>query len=282
MNVTRTERQNVGALCVYGVLITAFVVTYLPAIQQLVGAWYRSDDYSHGFAILPVSLYVVWLRRKTLSKTPVGPGRYGSVLLALSILCYIVAFMAKILTLSSLALVFTLWSGVWFLFGSRVFRILLFPQLLLLLMIPAPAQFYSMATIPLQLLVSKTSAVIAGWSNVTILREGNVLHLPDHTLAVVQACSGLRSLMSLLTLTAIFGYLTLRSNLLRGLLMVSALPAAILVNIVRVVFMILALYYFDVNLSDGPLHSAFGMIIFCLALLLVALTRHWLARWDLK
>jgi exosortase len=113
-----------------------------------------------------------------------------------------------------------------------------------------------------------------------VYREGNVIHLPDRTLQVVQACSGLRSMISLLTLSAIFGYLTLKSNLLRTILFFSGIPAAILVNIIRVVLMVVAFYYFNYNLTTGTTHTIFGIIIFALALIFIAITKRVLSLWD--
>jgi len=97
---------------------------------------------------------------------------------------------------------------------------------------------------------------------------------------VVQACSGLRSMMTLLTLAAVFGYFTLRSNLSRSILLVFSVPAAIIVNIVRVLVMIAAFYYFDFDLTSGTAHTVFGVAIFVLALVLIALMKGVLAFWE--
>ena len=264
----------------YGGLVAVFLLAFYPAIQQLVMAWYGSDDYSHGFAIVPISLFIIWGKRFELAATPLATGPGGNVLIALMIASYVFGYLAEITTLSSLALVGTIWAVVWYFFGVAIFRKLLFPLFMLLFMIPLPAQFYSMATIPLQLFVSKVSAVSASSLGVPILREGNLLHLPEHTLAVVQACSGLRSLMSLLTLCTVFGYMTLKSNLLRALLIFSGVPAAILVNIIRVLVMVVALHYFNYDLAVGTKHTVFGALVFCLALIVVALIRELLSRWD--
>ena len=139
---------------------------------------------------------------------------------------------------------------------------------------------YSSLTIPLQLLVSKISIGVAHLMGVSVLREGNVIHLPQQTLEVVQACSGLRSMMSLLTLSTVFGYLTLNSNLLRGALVLTAVPAAIFVNIVRVTAIILTLYFFNFDLLSGSLHTLTGVFIFLLSLIIIMATRGVFSIWD--
>ncbi|WP_054695776.1 exosortase/archaeosortase family protein [Desulfosarcina cetonica] len=259
-----------------------FVFAFLPVIKTLVETWIQSDDNSHGLLIVPISLYIIWQNRARLKCAAIEPGVGGRTMVTLAIVLYVFAFKAGIATVSSFSLVLAIWAIVWALFGKSVFKNLVFPLALLILMIPIPGQIYSMATIPLQLMVSKASAAMVGYLDVPVFREGNVIHLPGRTLEVVQACSGLRSLMSLITLCTIFGYMTLSSNFLRGILIVSSIPAAVLVNIFRVVLMIIAFYYLNLDLSEGSLHTTFGVVVFVLALVLVAMLRGILSKWDAK
>ena len=147
-------------------LVVLFIATFFPVIRSLVETWIQSDDYSHGLLIVPVSLYIIYQKRDDLKKIDIVPGSGGVFWVAFAIMLYVFGYLAEISTLSSLSLVLTIWAIVWSLFGKEVVRIIFFPMLLLLLMIPVPAQFYSMATIPLQLLVSKTSAFIGGFLGV--------------------------------------------------------------------------------------------------------------------
>jgi exosortase len=165
-------------------------------------------------------------------------------------------------------------------YGFKVLKELLFPLAVLLFMIPVPAQIYASLTVPLQLLVSAVSTWIASVLGIPVYREGNVIHLPEHTLQVVQACSGLRSMISLLTLSAIFAYLTLKSNFLRTILFLSGIPAAIAVNIFRVLAMAFAFYYFNYDLAHGSVHTMFGVVIFFLALAIIASVKGVLTIWD--
>ncbi len=133
----------------------------------------------------------------------------------------------------------------------------------------------------LQLFVSKSSVWIGVIMGLPIYREGNVIHLPDQTLQVVQACSGLRSVISLLLLSAVFGYFTLKSNILRGVLFICGIPAAILVNIFRVLLLVLAFHYLNYDLTKGTIHTVFGMTIFILALIFLLGIKGLLSNWDL-
>lgn len=263
-------------------LALAFIFAFFPVIRDLVTIWLSSDDNSHGLLIVPISLYLMWRNREAIKASQIVPGRFGWVLPVIAILFYLFAYMAGIATLGFLSMVFTIWVIVWTLLGKAIFKIILFPMGVLLLMIPVPSQFYSMATVPLQLLVSQISTVIVSALDIPILREGNLLHLSDRTLAVVQACSGLRSLMSLFAVCAVFGYLSLSSNLLRMILILTSIPVAVIVNIVRVVLMILVFHFMEIDLSQGTPHTVFGMMIFFLALLIIVITRELLSKWDSK
>ena len=259
-----------------------FIGAYFPVLKGLAQAWYGSEDYSHGFFIIPISMYVAWRSRDALAKVEVRGSGFGLILVILFLTIYLVSYSAEIKTLESSSMIFSLTGLVWYLLGPGYVRALAFPLILLFFMIPVPAQVFSSLTIPLQLLVSKISIEVARLMGISVLREGNVIHLPRQTLEVVQACSGLRSLMSLLTLSTVFGYLTLNSNLLRGALVLTAVPVAILVNIVRVTVIILALYFFNFDLVSGSLHTLTGVCIFLLSLIIIMATRGVFSIWDIS
>ncbi len=263
-----------------GALLSCFIVAYVPVLQALVQTWATSDDYSHGFFIVPISLYIVWQKKEELSRIDLRPSKWGLVLFILSLMIYFLAYSAGISTLSRLTII-PLWVGIiLYLFGFQILRAVIFPLFFLLFMIPVPSQIYSSLTIPLQLIVSKFSVMLTAGIGVPIFAEGNVLHLPGRTLEVVEACSGLRSLLSLFVLSLVFGYFSLRSNLLRSILFVSAIPVAILVNIVRVSLIVVAFYYFDFDLTAGAVHTWLGLGIFLLALMIIFVERWILGFWD--
>lgn len=274
---TRLPLKNLLALLL---LISSFVLAYFPVWKGLLSAWSASDDYSHGFFILPVSLYIVWQKRERLAQIEKRPSSAGGIIVIFSLAFYLLAHYAEVVTLASLSLVFVLAGVIIYLFGFSVFRELLFPLFFLLFMIPVPSQIFSSLTIPLQLLVSKASTAIASLFGIAVLREGNVIFLPNRTLEVVQACSGLRSMMLLLALSAGFAYLTLRPNPLRLALLAWAVPAAILVNIIRVLLIIFAEAYFGYDLTADTSHTVFGVFIFILALIFIAGARGVLSTWD--
>lgn len=276
----KTPTSSLWEMILPGLLCGAFLFAYAGVLSGLVTVWANSEEYSHGFFIIPIAIYICWQKKERLSQVEVQPSKIGLVCFLCSLLLYIGAKYAGILTLVSLSMVFCLSSIVLYLVGWRMLCELAFPLFLLLLMIPIPSQFFSMATIPLQLFVSQVSVMVTSFFGVPVFREGNVIHLPEQTLEVVQACSGLRSLITLLTLGVIISYFSLKSNLLRVLLVVAAVPVAIFVNIVRVMVMIWAFYYFDIDLTADSVHTIYGLVIFMLAMAILIGLKGVLAFWD--
>ncbi len=279
MDLERNDTRY-ATLLLSCVLILFFILAYFPVWKNLVQFWSTSDDYSHGFFIIPICLYLVWLKKKILEKIPKTHSNWGLLWIFISLLIYLGAHFAEIMTVTSFSMVLLLAGVIIYFYGFLVLKELIFPLTILLFMIPVPAQIYATLTVPLQLFVSSASTWLASIINIPIYREGNVIHLPEHTLQVVQACSGLRSMISLLTLSAIFAYLTLKSNTLRTILFFSSVPAAIAVNIFRVLAIAFAFYYFNYDLAHGSVHTIFGVVIFFLAIIIIALVKGVLSIWD--
>jgi exosortase len=277
--VSRKRLSGIQILQI-AVLVSTFILAYFPVWRRLVTAWQSSDEYSHGFLIVPICIYLLYWKKEVLTKIAVRSSLWGLGLVIFSLLLYLFAHFAEIQTAAALSMVLLLTGIIIYFYGFLMFKELLFPLFLLLLMIPVPAQIYSSLTIPLQLFVSEASVWLVSYLGVPVYREGNVIHLPEQTLQVVQACSGLRSLISVLTVCAIFGYLTLESNILRSLLFFSGIPAAILANIVRVLLTVLAFYYFNYDLTKGTTHTVFGMGIFIIAFIIIAITKGLLSNWE--
>jgi len=275
-----TKTSTLLNVSLISLLLATFMLTYFPVWKRLIVAWSGSEEYSHGFFIVPLFFYILWRKKEIFAEIPIKPSSWGLALVIFSLLLYLFAHLAEIMTLTSFSMVLLIAGVVIYFYGFLMVKELIFPLFLLLFMIPVPAQIYAKLTIPLQLFVTKASVGISNILGLPIYREGNVIHLPDRTLQVVQACSGLRSMISLLTLSAIFGYFTLKSNFLRTILFFSGIPAAIFVNIIRVLLLVFAFHYLNYDLTTGTIHTVFGIIIFMLALVFIAIIKGVLSIWD--
>lgn len=277
--INQTLKSNRSVILLTAVLSGLFILTFLPVWKNLVTAWLNSDDYSHGFFIVPICGYIIWQKKRIFKEIPLSTSWWGLSLVVFGLFLYLFAHYGEISTLASFSMVVMFCALVIFLYRPRMFKELLFPLAFLLFMIPFPSQIYSQLTIPLQLFVTKVSVWFTANVGIPIYREGNVIHLPDRTMQVVQACSGLRSMLSILPLSAVLAYLTIKSNPLRWTLFLSGIPTALVVNIVRVVLLVMAYYYFNFDLAVGSTHTIFGIFIFMLALIILFAIRGILLKW---
>ena len=268
------------SLILGAIFVAVFGFVFSQVIINLFKLWYTSEDYSHGFFVLPLCFFIIWQKKEKLSQIQIKGSWVGLIITLFALFAYFIAVVAYIETLRPLSMLIFIVGALIFLFGFPLFKELLFPIFILFFMIPIPSELVSAATINLQLVVSTISSSIVSLLGVPLLREGNVIHLPEKTLQVVRACSGMRSLISLLLLSAVFGYFTLRSNFLRILLFVSGIPVAIIVNIVRVCILITFIHFFGIDLSHGTIHTIFGVGVFLLALVLLMMIKKIFDRWD--
>jgi exosortase len=191
----------------------------------------------------------------------------GGLALALCVLT--IGQMGAELFLARFSLLLLLASLIVLFLGWNYLRALFFPIAFLLLMIPIPAILFNQITFPLQLLASKVAAAVLPLLGVPILREGNVINLPAMTLEVAEACSGIRSLMSLVTLAIIYGYLMEKRIALRVVLALASVPIAVAANSVRIIGTGLLVQYWDPDKAEGYFHASWGWIIFVISLVML-------------
>ena len=189
--------------------------------------------------------------------------------LALALFVLVIGQMGAELFLARFSLVLSLASLIVLFLGWNYLRALFFPVAFLLLMIPIPAILFNQITFPLQLLASKVAASVLPLLGVPILREGNVINLPAMTLEVAEACSGIRSLMSLITLAIIYGYLMEKRIALRLVLALASVPIAVAANSVRIIGTGLLVQYWDPDKAEGYFHASWGWIIFVISLVML-------------
>jgi exosortase len=280
MNETFLKNKKLVGISVAALVV--YILAFYPVLKSLILTWYNNEDYSHGFLIIPVSLYIIWEKRHFLAQVPRKASQSGLVFIILSLVIYAFAQITEVASLSSFSMIMLLAAVVIYLFGFTMLKELSFPLAFLLFMIPVPSQIYSALTINLQLFVTEASAWLAPLLGISLYHEGNVIHLPHRTLQVVNACSGMRSIISLLAMSSIVAYFYLRSNPLRWVLFILGIPVAVVTNIVRVLVLIAAFHYFNSDLTAGTAHTVLGLVIFALALALTILLMEVLRIWEKK
>lgn len=268
----RLTPNNVQSDAVRGWLPYAVIGLLLVAIYYRIGIklvhdWYTLPDYSHGFLVPLFSLFLIWDRRKFIRATPVRQSWAGIPLIILAIAVLILGVYGVDLFTSRVSFVILIAGLIWTFSGSAMLRELRFPLLVLLLAIPFPEIIFNKITFPLQLLASRIASDILPILGVPTLHEGNVIQLPVMKLEVAEACSGIRSLMSLFTLAVFYGYFLERSTARRTLLALAAIPIAVAANVVRIVGTGLCVQYWDPDKALGFFHEFSGWVMFVVSLI---------------
>jgi exosortase/archaeosortase family protein len=216
---------------------------YWSILFHLAKQWSNDPNFSHGFFVPAFSLFVLWQDRARLAREPREPSSWGLL---------VIAFALSVLLVGVL--------------GAE-----LFPWAFLVFMIPIPAIVFTQITFPLQMLASKIAALLLPIAGVPVLREGNVIHLPAMSLEVAEACSGVRSLLSLMTLAIIYGYLTETRIWVRIVLATASIPIAVAANSVRIVGTGLLVQHWDPDKAQGFFHTFSGWLVFVVSLAMLVL-----------
>jgi exosortase len=243
----------------------AFAVLYRNVAVELIRAWSTDDNYSHGFLIVPVAAYLTWERRARLSAEPLRPAPIGLAVVLASLAMLVIGTLGAELFLTRVSMVGVVAGGILFLCGWAWLRVMAFPVAFLLLMIPLPAIVFNQIAFPLQLLASQAGAAAVSALGIPVLREGNLIVLSYTTLEVAEACSGIRSLVSLITLGVLYGYFIDPRMSVRLALLVSTIPVAILANAIRVAGTGIAAEYLGAESAEGFFHGFSGWAVFLVA-----------------
>jgi len=251
------------------VLVGLLLWLYVPILVHLVGQWAHDRDFGHGFFVPFFSAYVIWQERGRLAHLSRKPSWSGLLILAFALCVLMLGQLGAELFLARFSLLLVLAGLIVLFLGWPIFRATLFPWAFLLLMIPIPVILFNQITFPLQLLASRVSADMLELLGVPVGLEGNVLRLAAMPLDVAEACSGIRSLMALVTLAIIYGYLTEKRLWVRWLLALASVPIAIAANSVRIVGTGLLVQYGHADEAEGYFHASWGLIIFVVSLLML-------------
>ena len=261
-----SQRDFVKLAFALGVLLA---LCYWQTVSSTAVLLTASEDMAHGFFAPFVGGFLLWWNKDRM--TPLGePSLWAVPLLALGLLLAVPGSMSASTTISRFGLLLSLAGATLVLGGTSLLKAVRFPLALLLYTFPIPSVLYGEITLPLQLLASRLAEMSFEILGYSVLREGNIIELSNQKLSVVEACSGLRSLVTLSFFTAVYGYLLENRNWVRVLLLVVAIPSAILINALRIT-MTGVLGKFNPAWTKGTVHDVTGWVCFSIGFLLVLL-----------
>ncbi len=252
-------------------------VCYAQVLFNLIHQWATDEDMGHGFFVPVIAGYIAWQKRDKIAGKLPQPNWWGLAILIWGGLQLYLATLGAELYLARTSLVISIVGTVYLLGGKQYLRVFAFPLFLLCFMVPIPAVIYNQITFPLQLLASRVAETTISLLQIPIIREGNVLELASQKLNVVEACSGIRSLLTLTFLSLVYGYFCEKRMWIRVVLFFSTIPIAIVANAGRVTLTGVIANY-KPELAEGLFHEAQGWVIFMVAFAILAVLHQLLVR----
>ncbi len=248
-------------------VVLGIAVLYRQILADLAADWWNDPNSSHGLVLPFVVAWLIWRRRAEISSAPSAPSNFGLLVIIGALAVLFAGELGAELFLTRISLLILLAGLVLFFFGWKHLRMVAFPAGLLLLAIPLPAIIFYQITFPLQVVASKLGSLLLESARVPTLREGNVIVLPNITLEVAEACSGIRSLFTLATLTIVYGYLLEDAIWLRLVLIAFTIPLALFCNGLRIMGTGILAQYVTPEAAEGFFHIFSGWFIFVVALI---------------
>jgi exosortase len=243
----------------------AILLLYYPVLERLVDDWINLPDFSHGFLIPLVSLYLLYDRRHRLAEIQPKGAWSGLVWIGIGLSVLVLGRLSMEYFTTRVSLLIVIAGSVLLLLGKDYLKLTLFPIAYLIFMIPIPSFLMDKLTFPLQLIASSLSASVLNIIGIPVLREGNILELANTSLEVAEACSGIRSMLSLLALAVIFAYFNQKTFGKRAILVLSGIPIAIVANTVRVTGTGVLAHLFGDGAAQGFFHDFSGWAMYIVA-----------------
>jgi exosortase len=242
------------------VVAALLVAAFWPILTSMYGSWFDPNAYmEHGILVVPVAAYMVWMKRDKLAKVPADPSLWAIPLLFWGAAQASLGIAAHWTWVSRTAFLVSLTGCIVALYGFQMVRELAYPLSMLILMITPPTFLFDRLTLDLQLLASRLGESCLELMGYSVLREGNILELVGTKLSVEQACSGIRSLIAIMFMCVLYNYFFVRGNFMRTLMLVMAIPIAILGNVGRIIATGVASQY-NRELVRGTAHETFGYV----------------------
>jgi exosortase len=272
-----TSRKGHDWIIWSAVLLSLVVLLYGGILKALAVDWWTNPDYGHGFFIPMFSSYILWHQRGRWMSSEIKPSNFGLLVMLGAVVFLVVGSLGAELFISRVSLLVMLVGMILFLAGWKVLNAVSFAVAFLIFMIPIPVIVYNQITFPLQLIASRFATFWLEVVQVPVLRDGNILIMSDYSLEVAEACSGIRSLMSLVALAVAYGYVAESRRWVRYVLAFLMVPIAIVSNAIRITGAGMLAHKFGPGVAEGFLHGFSGWVLFLAAVSLMFVS-HWILR----
>lgn len=265
MNTVKDKKSNGHSMLPAVIYCLALLILFHETLFSIIEIWDRSQTYMHGYIIAPISLWLIWSRRKFIAALPVRPILSVQVLILGAGMVWFLAHLIDVNVVQQLALVALLIVGVWSLVGNAIARCIAFALGFLFFAVPVGD-----VLVPYMMEFTATSTVtLIKWTGIPIYREGMFFTLPSGNWSVVYACSGIRYLIASVTLGVLYAYLTYRSTLKRVLFTLLSVVVPVLANSVRAYIIVMLGHLSDMKIATGVDHLLYGWVFFGIVMFLL-------------
>ncbi len=248
--------------------LALLLIAYVPTIKWLVERWTAAETYySHGFMVPLISIFIAWKNREFLKNIEMKSDITGLVIIGVFLFINIICAALRVYFVSGFTFVFALGGLVMYFFGREAVRKMLFPIFFLLAMVPLPLVIIGNLTVTLKLFVTKSTVFVLNHIGFPSVMDGSTIRMPGSFIVVAAPCSGLRSLISLITLGVLFAYASKVSLLKKGVLLLAAVPIAMGTNLVRITVLAIVNDLYGEKVAMGFFHDFSGFMVFVLAFL---------------
>ena len=247
-----------------------FLLAYVPTMIWMWDRWFAVDSYySHGILIPFVSIYLIVQKKEDLAKAKRARSGWGLPLIIAGMLAHMFGALMRVYFISGFSMLLVLVGLILFFYGATVFKHIKFPVLFLAFMIPVPMVLVTNISFKMKIFAAKIATSILNNSGIPAVRDGSLIRMRHAQVIVDDICSGLRSLISLLALGGIFAYWMKSTMVRRLVLFLTAIPIAIITNVLRVVFLSCVAEIWGVEIAGGVLHDISGFLVFAIAFVLL-------------
>jgi exosortase len=263
---TQDTRLHIETLVKFGVCLLIALLAYLPTINWMIGRWNEKESYySHGFLVPLIALFIIWQKRNDLGKTKIAGNILGLWIITACLLVHIVCAALRVYFLSGFTLIVLIYGMILFFFGKEMIRKLIFPIFFLFTMVPLPLVVIGNLTVKLKLLATQLSVFVLNSIGFRCIQDGSIIRMPSSFIEVAAPCSGLRSIISLLTLGLLFAYFSKASFLKKSILFLSSIPIAIATNVMRITLVAVVNDLYGGKVAMGFFHDLTGYLVFVVA-----------------
>ena len=248
--------------------LSLLLIAYIPTFVWMWNRWFAKESYyGHGILIPAVSFYFAWQRRDLFRGAKISNEMSGLIIVAIGLLIHIICALLKVYFISGFSFVLVLYGLILFILGREMARKLIFPVFFLLAMVPLPLVLIGNLTVKLKLFAAQCATFALNRVGFPSTLDGNIIRMPESFTTVGAPCSGLRSLIALLTLGVIFSYAMKVSYVKKAILLLSAVPIAMATNVLRITSISIVNDLYGEKVALGFFHDFSGFLVFFFAFL---------------